>query len=215
MKNLLTFLLGGAAVVAASSMAKKKSSRLIYEKFSDGSGGFYTNKMAKGGGVEENLKWGELIDAEGKKVTIFEPIKSVERLYKGKSFGSIELLRYPNYAGKGELYKLRSPFFANGTENFKSKEEALAKFDKYVQLSKEDNFEIQDIFAKGGGVGEYGTWKVTFQDDTEDMLSWSEYTYANSEQQAISRSAQSLNRKYPKYDFSKMKVVGVEESDKF
>jgi hypothetical protein len=73
----------------------------------------------------------------------------------------------------------------------------------------------RSIYADGGGVGEYGAYKVTFQDDTEDMLSWSEYAYANSEQQAISRSAESLNRKYPKYDFSKMKVIEVEEGDKF
>ena len=70
-------------------------------------------------------------------------------------------------------------------------------------------------FADGGGVGEYGAYKVTFQDDVEDMLTWSEYAYANSEEQAISRSAESLNRKYPKYDFSKMKVVEVEEGDKY
>jgi len=86
--------------------------------------------------------------------------------------------------------------------------------DKSLRMSVYDDFEYGK-FTHGGGVGEYGTYKVTFRDNTEDMLTWSEYAYANSEQQAISRSAESLNRKYPKYDFSKMKVVEVEEGDKF
>jgi hypothetical protein len=86
--------------------------------------------------------------------------------------------------------------------------------DKSLRMSVYNDFEYGK-FAHGGGVGEYGAYKVTFQDNTEDMLTWSEYAYANSEQQAISRSAESLNRKYPKYDFSKMKVVEVEEGDKY
>ena len=65
--------------------------------------------------------------------------------------------------------------------------------------------------ANGVGVREYGTWKVTFQDNVEDTLTWSEYAYANSEKQAIARSAESLNLKYPRYDFRKMKVVSAEE----
>jgi hypothetical protein len=86
--------------------------------------------------------------------------------------------------------------------------------DKSLRIRIYNDFEYGK-FADGGGLGEYGTYKVTFQDNTEDMLTWSEYAYANSEQQAISRSAESLNRKYPKYDFSKMKVVEVEEGDKY
>jgi hypothetical protein len=73
------------------------------------------------------------------------------------------------------------------------------------------------LFADGGMMakGEYGAYKVTFQDDTEDSLTWSEYAYANSKQQAIQRSAESLMRKYPNYNFGKMKVIEVEEGEKF
>jgi len=92
----------------------------------------------------------------------------------------------------------------------------VAKIERSAtDISDATHFLEGEKMAKGGGVDEYGTYKVTFQDDTDDKLTWSEYAYANSEEQAISRSAQSLNKKYPTYNFSKMKVIEVEEGEKF
>jgi hypothetical protein len=93
-------------------------------------------------------------------------------------------------------------------------------------LSKEDwdslekgvHNKLRAVLMADGGMmenDEYGAYKVTFQDDTEDSLTWSEYAYANSKQQAIQRSAESLMRSYPNYNFGKMKVIEVEEGEKF
>jgi hypothetical protein len=112
---------------------------------------------------------------------------------------------------KRELKSVETKFraFIEAIEKFLGKKMSKTQVDSIFSVIHKKEL------AEGGGVGEYGSYKVTFQDDTEDMLSWSEYTYANSEQQAISRCAQSLNRKYPKYDFSKMKVVEVVEGEKY
>lgn len=82
-------------------------------------------------------------------------------------------------------------------------------------VGKEVDKKVDSVIPEMAEGGLYGTYKVTFQDDTVDKLTWTEYTYANSEQQAVSRSAESLMRKYPKYNFGKMRVLEVEEGEKF
>jgi hypothetical protein len=86
-------------------------------------------------------------------------------------------------------------------------------YKKWLQSGKYDK---GGRMADGGKMDEYGGYKVTFQDNTEDKLTWSEYVYANSQPQAVSRAIESLSRKYPTYhDFSKMEVIEIEEGEKY
>lgn len=104
----------------------------------------------KNGGT---LKRGELI-IDDKKQKIYEVMHIASRTRKstGEKAGVIELLKYPNFAGKGEVYLVDSPFTLNGKEYFRKYESAKALFDKYILISKQKGFDVIEELKNGGAI---------------------------------------------------------------
>lgn len=103
--------------------------------------GVYRKKATK----NADSKRGELI-INGKKSIIFETIKSVTILYKDKQLRKVELLKYPK--STGDEYHLDKDMI------FKSKQEALTKFNERVnKIKSREGYTVVENMANGGGLG--------------------------------------------------------------
>lgn len=131
--------------------------------------------MANGGNVvdDEKLKYGQMFGGDGKPITIFEPIKGYE-IYgeDGKNFIKyVEVLKYPNYAGKGPRYYYDDSL--SRTRPYSSSlEPMLNKMNEDIDKWKDSGFEVKEInysMADGGMMAMGGTTETLRKFDDGGM----------------------------------------------
>ena len=77
-------------------------------------------------------------------VRIFDTVQHLNFIWKGELRGSIELIKYKNFGGKGELYALSGFLMGDGQQLCKSREPFDAKIETVVSALSERGYAVLD-----------------------------------------------------------------------
>lgn len=81
-------------------------------------------------------------------VRIFDTVQQLNFIWKGELKGTVELIKYKNYGGKGERYALSGFLMGDGQQLCKEREPFDKKIEAVVTALSERGYEIKDTTDK-------------------------------------------------------------------